>query len=145
MPKYSKNSKNILKLAHIDLRRIFEEVIKHYDNTIVYSFRGQELQDRLFDEGASKLKYPDSKHNSYPAMAVDSGPYLNGNISTDMYQNYHYAGFVLGVAEMLFKYKVISHKLIGGSDWDGDRDVNDQIFRDLWHFELVKVETVRIP
>ena len=140
MPKYSKNSRDKLAIAHIDLQMIFKEVVKYYDNTIVYSFRGQELQNRLFNDGKSKLKYPKSKHNHYPAMAVDSAPYINGRMSDDMFQCYHYAGFVLGIAEMLYKYKVIRHKLIGGSDWDGDKDVNDQVFRDLWHFELVNIE-----
>lgn len=138
MSNYSKNSRDKLAIAHIDLQTIFKEVIKHYDNTIVYTFRGEELQNRLFSEGASKKKYPHSRHNHYPAMAVDSAPYIDGKVSEDMYQCYHYSGFVLGVAKMLFKYKVISHKLIGGSDWDDDNDVNDQKFRDLWHYELIK-------
>jgi len=138
MSNYSKNSRDKLAIAHIDLQTIFKEVIKHYDNTIVYTFRGEELQNRLFDEDASKKKYPHSRHNHYPAMAVDSAPYIAGKVSEDMYQCYHYSGYVLGIAEMLYKYKVISHKLIGGSDWDDDKDVNDQKFRDLWHYELIK-------
>lgn len=138
MPKYSSASKQRLLLAHADLQTIFNEVIKYYDNTIVYSFRGKELQNRLYEEGATKKKYPHSKHNVYLSMAVDSAPYINGDVSKDRYQCYHYAGFVLGVAQMLLNEGKISHKLISGSDWDDDNDVNDQKFRDLWHFELVK-------
>jgi len=136
MPKYSENSRKKLRLAHTDLQRIFEEVIKYYDNTIVWTYRGQEVQDEFFENGKSKLKYPDSKHNCTPAMAVDSAPYVDGDVSDDMYQGYHYAGFVLGIAKMLLKEGEISHELVCGADWDGDIDVNDQTFRDLWHFQL---------
>jgi len=140
MPKYSSASKKKLLLAHPDLQIIFNEVIKYYDNTIVYTFRNEELQNNLYEQGLTKKKYPHSKHNIYYSMAVDSAPYIDGTVSQDMYQCYHYAGFVKGIAQMLLNEGKISHKLIGGSDWDNDNNVNDQKFRDLWHFELSKIE-----
>lgn len=45
------------------------------DLTVLCGFRGQAEQDDAFARGASKLKWPRSKHNKTPALAVDIAPY----------------------------------------------------------------------
>jgi peptidoglycan L-alanyl-D-glutamate endopeptidase CwlK len=42
---------------------------------VLCGHRGQEAQDTAFKQGASKLKWPNSKHNKTPSLAVDIAPY----------------------------------------------------------------------
>ena len=70
MPSFSTRSKSNLSQAQPDLQRLFKEVIKHYDCTVICGHRSQEEQDKAVAEGKSKVRYPDSKHNSVPARAV---------------------------------------------------------------------------
>jgi peptidoglycan L-alanyl-D-glutamate endopeptidase CwlK len=71
MPAFGKKSLENLNSAHNDLQALFNEVIKHFDCTVLEGFRGKERQNRLFSEGATKVKFPNSKHNHSPSLAVD--------------------------------------------------------------------------
>ena len=75
MPKYSTISKSRLVTCHQDLQTLFNEVIKYYDCTIVYGHRGEIAQNQAYAEGKSQLKWPNSKHNKWPSLAVDAAPY----------------------------------------------------------------------
>lgn len=57
MPYYSERSKKRLETCHEDLQKLFNEVIKHFDCTILCGHRGQEEQDKAFAEGMS-FKFP---------------------------------------------------------------------------------------
>ena len=126
---YSEKSKQ--KLATVDprLQRVFNEVIKYYDHTIICGKRTLAEQQEAYDKGFSKLKPGQSKHNVEPlSLAVDAAPYPID--WTDYYSFYHFAGFVLGIASGLGIH------LRWGGDWDSDHDLKDQTFMDLGHFEL---------
>jgi hypothetical protein len=75
MPKFSPKSLAKLNTCHPDLIKLFSEVIKTYDCTIICGHRGPEDQEQAFREGKSKLHYPESRHNSIPSEAVDVCPY----------------------------------------------------------------------
>ena len=128
MPKFSKTSLDKLNTCHPDLQKIFNEVIKHFDCTILCGHRNEEEQNIAYKAGVSKLKYPKSKHNKTPSLAVDVAPYPIdwGNRR----RFYYFAGIVKGVALS------IGIKLRWGGDWDGDNDINDQKFFDLPHWEI---------
>lgn len=129
MPALSKSSAEKLSQCHPDLQKIFNEVIKHYDCTIVCGHRNKEDQEQAVREGKSKVHFPNSKHNSLPSMAVDAVPYpIDWN---DRTRFYHFAGFVFGVACSL------GIKLRWGGDWNGDLQFKNEKFMDLPHFELV--------
>lgn len=131
MPQFSDTSLSRLETCDHRLIRLFKEVIKYYDCTIVYGHRGKEEQNKAFSEGKSKLQYPNSKHNKFPSMAIDVAPYIPGKgIVWEAAQCYTFAGFVLGLATML------CIPIRWGGDWDMDNDVNDQTFMDLVHFEI---------
>ena len=130
MPKFGKRSKAKLETCHPDLQRLFNEVIKHFDCSILQGERGEEEQNEYYRTGKSKLKFPQSKHNSSPSLAVDVAPYpIDWN---DKHRFYYFAGFVKGIAASM------GITLRWGGDWDGDNDLNDQTFFDLPHFELKK-------
>ena len=49
----------------------------------------------------------------------------------------YFAGFVKGLAAILFNNGVIKHEIKSGADWDNDSDINDTSFLDLPHFEII--------
>lgn len=75
MPVFSDNSKNILKECHEDLQRVMNEVIKEFDITVLCGHRGEDEQNEAYNNGTSKAKWGESKHNHYPSLAVDVVPY----------------------------------------------------------------------
>ena len=132
MPRFSESSKNKLDTCHTKLQQLMHVVVYNYDCTVLVGHRTEEAQTKAFDEGNSKVQWPDSKHNSQPSLAVDVAPYPI--IWDDKERFYHFAGYVLGVASSM------DIKLRWGGDWDGDHDFKGQTFNDLVHFELVGVD-----
>lgn len=133
MPSFSERSKKTLETAHPKLRQVFEEVVKTIDCTVLHGYRNQEDQDRCFEMGTSKLKWPNSKHNNFPSLAVDVAPYpIDWSQDKGAKRFYLFAGYVKRVAQEM------GIKIRFGGDWDGDFDLKDQNFFDLDHFELVE-------
>lgn len=134
MPKFGKRSHRNLSECHPDLQAIFEHVVKVFDCTVIEGHRTESEQDKAYHGGKSKVRYPNSKHNSQPAMAADVLPYpINWN---DTKRMAYFAGYVKGVSEELLRTGVIKHSVRWGGDWDSDTEVRDQSFHDLPHFEL---------
>jgi len=130
MPKYSHKSTERLNSSHPDLQKLFNSVIKKFDNTILWGYRDKSAQDEAFKSGNSKVQFPKSKHNSLPSLAIDAAPYpIDWN---DLDRFYHFAGYVRGMADIL------NIKIRWGGDWNGNFDLKDQNFFDLAHFELKK-------
>ena len=59
---YSTRSRNALNSAHEDLQKLFNEVIKTIDCTVVFGYRSKVKQEEQFDQGRTKLHFPKSKH-----------------------------------------------------------------------------------
>jgi hypothetical protein len=128
MYRYSKRSKDKLATCDQRLQEVFNEVINYVDNTILTGHRTKEEQDKLYPK-YSKVKWPNSKHNSLPSKAIDVAPYPIDWKDTERFALF--AGFVKGIATS----KGI--ELRWGGDWDSDYEVKDNSFNDLVHFELV--------
>ena len=75
MPVFSKKSEQRLSTCHPDLQAVCRELIKQYDFAVLCGHRNKAEQNAAFDAGRSRLIYPQSKHNSQPALAVDIAPY----------------------------------------------------------------------
>ena len=128
MPKFGKRSKNALSSCDERLIKVFDEVIKTVDCSVLEGHRGQSKQDKYYEEGKSKVKYPSGRHNKLPSMAVDVAPYP---IDWDDRERFHlFAGFVLGIA------KSMGINLRWGGDWNQNFEVDDNKFDDFPHFEL---------
>ena len=130
MPQFSEASFERLKTCHPDLQKVFLKVIEHYDCTVTCGHRPKDEQDEAVRTGKSKLAWPYSKHNSLPSKAVDCVPFPVDWSDTSRF--YHFAGFVLAVAQGL------GVKIRWGGDWDGNLNFRDEKFKDLPHFELVE-------
>lgn len=135
MPRFSQKSFSRLSTCSEDLQILFFEVIKHRDCIILEGYRNQEDQEKAFNSGHSKLHYPDGNHNKNPSNAVDVLPYKIdwGNKERIIY----FAGFVLGVAEMLYQQGRMNHKIRWGGDWNNDLDPRNERFFDGSHYELI--------
>ena len=131
MPKFSKKSLEKLDTCDERLKKLAFKVVETFDCVVVFGNRSEADQNKAFAEGKSKLKYPNSKHNSLPSKAIDLAPYINGEISWDDRQCYYFAGYVMRIADEL------GVKIRWGGDWNGNRNVKDQKFNDLVHFELL--------
>lgn len=73
MPKFSSSSLNKLSTCHPALQKLFSEIIKESDCTVLEGHRTMERQKKLFREGKSKTLA--SNHLSVPSNAVDVMPY----------------------------------------------------------------------
>lgn len=139
MGTFSATSSHRLATCDERLQRVFTQVVKTFDCTILCGHRGKEEQDAAVAAGNSQTPWPTSKHNGLPSKAVDVAPYpvrwgAEGTPEQrrkDIARFYLFAGYVKASAEAL------GVKLRWGGDWDGDADFNDQNFDDLPHFELV--------
>ena len=128
MPYFGKSSKKRLSTCDDRLQKVFNEVIKHVDCSVLCGHRGKDDQDKAYKEGKSKAKYPNGRHNRQPSLAVDVSPYpIDWD---DLERQTLFAGFVLGIA------KQMGINLIWGNDWDGDFETKDTRLKDYPHFEL---------
>jgi peptidoglycan L-alanyl-D-glutamate endopeptidase CwlK len=130
MPRFGKRSKERLSTCDDKLQKIFNEVIKYVDCSVLEGHRSAERQNKLFDEGKTKVKFPNGRHNSNPSRAVDVVPYPVD--WDDRERFYLFAGFVIGIAQSM------GIKLRWGGDWNMNFEVDDNKFDDFPHFELRK-------
>ena len=129
MAKFGRRSRENLSTCHEDLQKVFNEVIKHVDCSILEGHRDERTQDRYYEEGKTKVRYPMGRHNSKPSRAVDVVPYP---VDWDDRERFHlFGGFVLGMA------RGMGITLRWGGDWNMNFEVDENRFDDFPHFELV--------
>lgn len=129
MGKYSYKSYIELSSAHLDLQKIFKEVLELKNHSIIEGFRNEKKQNSYFEKGLSALKYPNSNHNQRPSLAVDAVPYPEGYMNIRALEDF--ALIVKSVAHILLKRKEISHSIKWGGDWEE---------KDYAHWELKKIK-----
>ena len=128
MPKFGRASRKNLRTCDIRLRKVFDEVIKHVDCSILEGYRRKERQNKLYDEGKTKVRYPEGRHNNNPSLAVDVARYP---IDWDDRERHTlFAGFVIGIANSM------GIDLRWGGDWNRNWDTKDNRFDDFPHFEI---------
>lgn len=126
MPYFSARSKRRLQTCHPDLQVVCKEAIRHFDFTIVWGHRNEQQQEKAHADNASPHKFPHSKHNREPSLAVDIAPWP---LDWKNHKRFHVlAGVMLAVASGM------GVGLRWGGNWDMD---NTYVGNDLGHFELV--------
>lgn len=128
MPRFGKRSKARLATCDSRLQNLFNEVIKHFDCSVLEGHRGEKEQNEAYAKGNSKLRYPDGKHNKIPSIAVDVVPYPID--WQDRERMTYFAGFVMGIASGM------GLKIRWGGDWNMNTELKDNNFDDLPHFEI---------
>lgn len=119
-----------------ELQLVCDRAIQVFDFSIVEGFRGEAAQNQAFMKGASKVKWPNGKHNKLPSDAMDLAPYpVDWSDEEDAIRRFVYlAGFVVGIASGM------GITLRWGGDWNSDRDIRDEKgkLRDWGHFEVIR-------
>jgi len=129
---FSHRSKKNLQTVDERLRLLAHRAIDIIDFTVLEGRRSKGRQNTLYEQGKSKLQWPESKHNVEDpdglARAIDIAPYpINWE---------HKDEFILLGGIMIALAHEMGITLRWGGDWDGDNDLYDQDFDDLVHFEL---------
>jgi peptidoglycan L-alanyl-D-glutamate endopeptidase CwlK len=75
MPEFSETSRSKLATCDERIQLICNEVIKNFDFSVLCGHRDKESQNEAYKAGNSQLRWPDSKHNKLPSLAVDLAPY----------------------------------------------------------------------
>jgi len=128
--RFGKRSRRNLNTCDKKLQDLFNEVVKHFDCSVLVGFRDRDGQNTAYASGHSKVKWPNGKHNTKPSFAVDVAPYpINWD---DRERFIYFGGFVKGCA-----YRM-NIPLRWGGDWDSDTQLSDNKFDDLVHFEVRK-------
>lgn len=139
--KWSTTSKSNLDTCHSDLVVLANAVLKIHDCSVKQGHRDEATQNKYYRRGTSKVKFPNSKHNKYPAQAIDLSPYKPGHSPWDMEDVLYFAGIVVATANHLHKSGLMQHRIKWGGTWRIDADAAFSFdrngFFDGIHFELV--------
>lgn len=132
MNRYSPASEARLQTCDERIQRVLRSLLPEFDHSILEGHRGESEQNEAFRTGASKVEWPNGKHNKMPSKAVDVAP-ANCDLTDkrNIPRICYFAGRVMGRAVEL------GVRLRWGGDWDGDNELRDQTFNDLVHFEVI--------
>jgi len=132
MYKFSDRSERNRATLHPYLQSLVDEMINHRDFSIIEGHRSREAQDHYYETGKSKVKWPNSRHNTFPSEAMDIIPYPFKPADWENRELWvGWSNWVVGFAAAR------GVTLRSGYDWDRDFDHRDQTFMDGPHFELV--------
>lgn len=134
-------SRDRLSTCHPALRAVATRAIEltPVDFMIVWGWRSQADQDRAFETGVSKVRWPNSRHNvmdgSQPySHAFDFAPWVDNSIP---WADTHLFALIAGV---MFAAAAERHvALRWGGDFNRNGLTNDQRFTDWGHIELAPV------
>jgi peptidoglycan L-alanyl-D-glutamate endopeptidase CwlK len=93
--RYAWGARSLSRLSECDglLQELFHRVIARedlpFDLTIICGYRDQREQDAAFKAGNSKLRWPKSKHNRCPSLAVDVAPFIGGKANHSDWALFH--------------------------------------------------------
>jgi len=125
---FSRRSRQRLETCHGDLILLMTEALDDpecpSDFTVLEGFRNEERQNQMVAQGKSQLSWPKSRHNSYPSMAVDVAPYINGTLSWNWADYYPLADHIKTVWSRLQMDEKTTgqYELEWGGDWSCFRD-----------------------
>ncbi len=129
MATFGYSSLKQLDTLHPDLKKVLLEAVKTSNFTILEGHRGEAAQNKAFDEGKSKKRWPEGNHNSLPSKAADCAPYpVNWNDT---------ARFFVMIGHIQSAAIRLGINIRVGADWDSDGNFIEETFPDLPHIELV--------
>ena len=129
MPHFSQKSRDKRDLCVDDLQDVLNTAIQEFDFTIVWTYRDMEEQNKAFNAGNSKKRWPTSKHNADPALAFDIVPYPNGYSAT-------YAEFFEMATYVLAAAAKLGVPVRWGGHWKNYTG-KGEYDRDWAHFEVI--------
>lgn len=123
---FSRRSLRKLSTCHPKLQELMICVLNRngvsMDFSVLEGHRGKIRQNLLYYSGSSQVKYPNSRHNSKPSMAIDIAPYP---IDWKDIERFH------ELAELVkIEAERLNIKIVWGGDW--------KFFKDYVHFQLME-------
>ena len=147
---YGHSSQSRLSTCHPLLQDTAQRALRlsPVDIAIVWGWRDAETQESLYRMKASKVQWPNSKHNHTTnghacSLALDFAPYVNRRID---WNDTHAFALVAGVFFAAWGSPFGARRkdadgqqwgLRWGGDWDRDGQTTDQTFMDWGHIEMV--------
>lgn len=125
MPRFGSRSKRRLRGVDTKLINVLNEVVKHYDITILEGLRTKTKQKELVAKGASKTM--NSKH--LEGKAVDIAPY-------PIPEWKHTKEFVFMAGRVMQEADRLGVNIRWGGDWNRNDRTSDNKFNDYVHFEI---------
>lgn len=114
-----------------------------YDFSIIHGWRGEDVQNALFDSAASTKQWPDSKHNVLlkrsgqldrpNSEAIDFAPWVYNSIP---WKETHIFALIAGT--FFAAAAELDVVIRWGGDWDTDGLTSDQTLMDYGHIEIIK-------
>lgn len=133
MAKFGSVSTSRLATCAPPLIAICEKAIIFVNFSVLCGHRNEEEQDEAFRMGNSTKRWPESKHNKLPSLAVDVGPYVPG-IKIDWSDTAAFArlaGYLERIADEM------GVRIRWGGDWNDNFRTKDERLIDMPHLELV--------
>lgn len=133
MNTWGKRSQRERATSDARLNEVGDIVLQIKDHSVIKGHRNQVDQHAAFtaDPQASKLDWPDGKHNAFPSLAQDVRTWPWPARESDQREEQLYLlGLYKGIAHML------GYKLRTGADWDQDGEIADNGFDDFFHVEV---------
>lgn len=156
MPKFGGRSEGRRDTCTPGLIAVLNKGIERVDYTILCGHRGREAQDQAEIQGTTTKKWPNSKHNSVPSVAVDVAPWYKVNPHLDWRTDKALWVAVRDgnakvrdeIMENIKRWFALIHYLVGvgdglgvklrsGGDWDMDFQFDDHRLVDLPHLEEI--------
>jgi len=142
--KLGKRSKDNYNTLHPDLQKIIDMALKvsQVDFTIIEGERTVERQQKLFNEGKSKIDgiNKKGKHNYSPSLAFDfiAAVPNRKDLAFDKNHLMYLVGVFTACGKHLLNECEITHRTRSGANWDMDGTlVYDQRFLDMPHIEII--------
>ena len=135
----SLSTQDLERLATCDhrLASVVRRVAALYPCRVLEGHRGEAAQNAAFAAGKSQLRFPNGKHNALPSLAVDVVPLPVDWNNREAFS--YFAGHMMMAAVMM------GYELRWGGDWDRDRNLPNNSFDDLPHYELVLATASPMP
>ena len=131
MNSFGRSSRAQLATCDARLQTIAHRVLRIKDHSIIKGHRPKIEQNAAFASGASKLQWPNGKHNKNPSLAIDIQTYPRPDGEQELREEQFYLlGLYRGVGS------ATGVTIRTGADWDRDGEVSDNGWDDLFHVEI---------
>lgn len=130
MAKFGERSLSRLSTCDDRLQQLMKRVVEIMDCTVLCGHRSQVEQELAYVNKASTKRWPDSRHNTLPSMAVDVAPY-------PIPKDWHPFNFLLLAGVVKAEAHHLGLHIRFGGDWNENDDIMDNRFNDFVHFEVL--------
>jgi len=128
--KWSARSQAIRDQLCPELQGMVDALLTYMDVSLTTGHRTEKAQNALYPK-YTQVRWPDSKHNRFPSVAVDLQPYPYPDNENDLRAA---LGYMAGLCYIIAEAQ--GFQIRWGGDWNRNGSVTDNGFDDLFHIEV---------